>query len=586
MRCRVPFGSLSAVLLLALAVAACRSSGASTSAPDGRSDGKTGSDGSQAPDAVAPSELSVPDAVADSPAGLSDATVDAGSDIAPEAAFDVHADGLTDLAVAPGGDAAPEAAADFVAADTAADAWMPDAGSQDSTLVDPDVCQPECEGKSCGSDGCGGTCGTCPAQTSCKQGHCVIEATNPVLEGDHPDPALLREEDPAGNVLYYLYHTSGTGDIPVYTSPDLVHWSKLPDGAFHRTSAPGASLEINGVHYCALWAPQVLKLGPGSYMLSFSAQRFQSPKNPCPAYGNDGGVYLAWASSPAGPFAPVDHSWEPIPAGGHIVNCPASLEKDLPHSVDWASPNCQGGYCHRIIRLDSEAWKDPATDKYWLAYSWYTNNPPMVEWEYSNHGEHVSLVELDPADPFTVPCAPPVAEVYVANPHDTSVIAALAAYCPGCDQMLSMTKGKLDEEMYRAGHHWGVNEGASFFRRQGYVYMFMSGSAWDAAYYHVFWVAAPTVEGLSRDNADRLVGRYLIPSGGQAFGHGFPIRGPDGNKLYYVHHRLDHAKCLQGNCARDLWVSPLEFEDRGDGKGDVWVTPRWPADTPNIVVKL
>jgi len=414
----------------------------------------------------------------------------------------------------------------------------------------------------------------------------LVAGHNPVLGGDHPDPAVLREVDEGGAATYYLYHTSGCGvDVPVWTSADLIHWEKLPQGAFHRTGTPGGSLELNGVHYCHIWAPHVAKLGSGSYMLSFSAQRHEAPKSGCPGYANDGGVYLAWSNSPTGPFAPVEHPWEPLPAGGHVVDCSPAVEADIPHSVDWTKANCQGGNCHRIIRLDSEAWLDKGT--WWMAYSWYTNNPPMVDWELENHGEHVSLVNLDPDDPFTIPCDPAkVTEVYVGNPHDQWVIDQLAAYCEGCGEMLSMTRGKWGEEMAMGGASWGVVEGASFLRRQEWVYMFMSGSAWDSAYYHVFWVAAKTVGGLSRDNAERLAGRYLIPNNSNAFGHGFPVQGPDGQSWYYVHHRLNSPSCQAGNCARDLWVSPLEFEDRKDGLGDVWITPRWPSEGEDVHVKL
>jgi hypothetical protein len=33
-------------------------------------------------------------------------------------------------------------------------------------------------------------------------------------------------------------------------------------------------------------------------------------------------------------------------------------------------------------------------------------------------------------------------------------------------------------------------------------------------------------------------------------------------------------------------VSPLEFEDRGEGRGDVWVKPRFPAEDPAVRVVL
>ncbi len=51
---------------------------------------------------------------------------------------------------------------------------LPDAGTD---LVDePEVCTPSCEGKECGSDGCGGPCGVCTKQQhECVEGICVCQ---------------------------------------------------------------------------------------------------------------------------------------------------------------------------------------------------------------------------------------------------------------------------------------------------------------------------------------------------------------------------------------------------------------------------
>jgi len=38
---------------------------------------------------------------------------------------------------------------------------------------EPCPCLPDCAGKACGDDGCGGSCGTCPAETACEEGACV-----------------------------------------------------------------------------------------------------------------------------------------------------------------------------------------------------------------------------------------------------------------------------------------------------------------------------------------------------------------------------------------------------------------------------
>ena len=54
-------------------------------------------------------------------------------------------------------------------ADTVAppeDNGAPDNGVEDTT-VEPDACTPQCDGKVCGDDGCGGSCGTCDAGKNC-----------------------------------------------------------------------------------------------------------------------------------------------------------------------------------------------------------------------------------------------------------------------------------------------------------------------------------------------------------------------------------------------------------------------------------
>ncbi|MEZ4392711.1 MAG: hypothetical protein R3A48_16600 [Polyangiales bacterium] len=132
-----------------------------------------------------------------------------------------------------------------------------------------------------------------------------------------------------------------------------------------------------------------------------------------------------------------------------------------------------------------------------------------------------------------------------------------------------------------------MNEGGSLFRRGSLVYARMSGSTWDAAYYSVYWVAAPTPEGLASDNPARIAGRLLVPGRGQSFGHGRPVLGPDGEHWFYVHHRLQADRCrTTGQCARDVWVTPMTVNDRGDGRGAVWLRARLPTDDPAVVVPL
>jgi lysozyme len=45
-------------------------------------------------------------------------------------------------------------------------------------------CQPNCNGKTCGSDGCGGSCGTCAGNHTCMNGQCVANAVDAGAPGD------------------------------------------------------------------------------------------------------------------------------------------------------------------------------------------------------------------------------------------------------------------------------------------------------------------------------------------------------------------------------------------------------------------
>jgi len=77
---------------------------------------------------------------------IRDALQDAVPDLSPEAVFDVQSDAT---------------------ADTLPDTPVSDAGS--------DACTPQCDGKACGDDGCGGMCGQCEDHHECQTGACVYQ---------------------------------------------------------------------------------------------------------------------------------------------------------------------------------------------------------------------------------------------------------------------------------------------------------------------------------------------------------------------------------------------------------------------------
>ena len=43
-------------------------------------------------------------------------------------------------------------------------------------------CRPNCEGRTCGDDGCGGSCGTCQGGSHCQEGLCIVDGCEPQCE--------------------------------------------------------------------------------------------------------------------------------------------------------------------------------------------------------------------------------------------------------------------------------------------------------------------------------------------------------------------------------------------------------------------
>jgi arabinan endo-1,5-alpha-L-arabinosidase len=127
--------------------------------------------------------------------------------------------------------------------------------------------------------------------------------TNPVLDADFPDPAVLRAPDG----FYYAYATQTQRDgrwlnIQVARSSDLVHWQHLGDALPARPGWAATTQDF--------WAPDVVRDGR-RYVMYYSAK----PDTADERHGLCLGV--ATASSPAGPFTDMGH---PLQCGHGFVN--------------------------------------------------------------------------------------------------------------------------------------------------------------------------------------------------------------------------------------------------------------------------
>ncbi|EED13769.1 endo xylanase, putative [Talaromyces stipitatus ATCC 10500] len=122
------------------------------------------------------------------------------------------------------------------------------------------------------------------------------------LNSDFPDPSLI--ETSSG---YYAFGTSGNGvNAQVATSPDFNTWTLL--SGTDALPGPFPSWVASSP---TVWAPDVLVLGDGSYVMYFSAAAASDSGKHC--------VGAATATSPEGPYAPVDSVLAcPLDQGGAI----------------------------------------------------------------------------------------------------------------------------------------------------------------------------------------------------------------------------------------------------------------------------
>jgi beta-xylosidase len=162
--------------------------------------------------------------------------------------------------------------------------------------------------------------------------------TNPVIAQDFPDPDILEVDG-----VYYAYATnSGSTNIQVARSADLVNWELLPD-------ALPALPEWAAQDFGWAWAPDVSQREDGTFLMYFVAKY---------AVGEAGPQCIGTATSdtPEGPFAPVGD--EPFICqqnlGGSID--PASfIDADGTRYLLWKNDgNCCGGQTWIFLQATSD----------------------------------------------------------------------------------------------------------------------------------------------------------------------------------------------------------------------------------------
>lgn len=105
----------------------------------------------------------------------------------------------------------------------------------------------------------------------------MLQGTNPILTGFHPDPCILRVEDD-----YYLATSTFQwfGGVQLYHSKDLVHWEELPS-PLSRTS----QLDMRGApNSGGVWAPCLSYCDGVFYLIYTSVRNFHGIFKDTPNY--------------------------------------------------------------------------------------------------------------------------------------------------------------------------------------------------------------------------------------------------------------------------------------------------------------
>jgi beta-xylosidase len=176
-------------------------------------------------------------------------------------------------------------------------------------------------------------CGGADPQAPAQEGTSATTFTNPVLDTDFPDPHVVQDGD-----RFYAYATgqSGSSNIAVSTSDDLVAWSEPEDALPERP-------DWQPLQQGLTWAPEVVEVDD-RWLMYYVAREEESGLQ-CLA--------LAVADEPAGPFE--DTSTEPMVCQrdlGGSIDAFAFADADARRWLFWKNDGNARG-------LDTRIWVAP-----------------------------------------------------------------------------------------------------------------------------------------------------------------------------------------------------------------------------------
>ena len=120
----------------------------------------------------------------------------------------------------------------------------------DAYVLDVTGCVPNCAGKSCGDDGCGGSCGTCGSTYTCSSGTCVKQGDScvyPYVVGALPYSGYCTTTSTTTNEFSFAAgQCSGVNGGYGASSPDKVFKFVVPATGYYRIASTAS---FTGVQY-------------------------------------------------------------------------------------------------------------------------------------------------------------------------------------------------------------------------------------------------------------------------------------------------------------------------------------------------
>jgi len=173
-------------------------------------------------------------------------------------------------------------------------------------------CKPDCIGKNCGDDGCGGSCGSCAANEVCNLGICEA--------GEPASPSNLALSHTANNESFTVSWTAGSGNggiggckMQFYTGSTWADISSAADVNCDTDLSEGA-FTLNADGWKAHWNGTEVRLvrksdltAVGTFPQTLSCTTLSGSATPTPSIDEDCNGY--WDNTTLVNCQPVCESW-------------------------------------------------------------------------------------------------------------------------------------------------------------------------------------------------------------------------------------------------------------------------------------